>query len=235
MTAVLAALLVAATGGGAPAGSPAPARPAAPVPEKLLYDEGRMLVLVAPRFPEPALAKGETGKVEVTGTVRTDGRLENVRVEGTPPNPLLEIAVIDVLPLWRLQPRIAMPGCEAAETEGRVTIWFDIEGGKPKVSYAARAPAGAADPGIRTDRKPVRFVAPLYPQKLALDPKAPKAVLQVAYVAVAGDGAVTGVTVAPMLHYREFEPLLAAAVRQWKYAPQPSAWCAEVRFHMTLD
>ncbi len=228
MTSFVAALLLAAN---------AAAAPAAPDPghEKLLYAEGRMLVLVAPRYPESAVAKGETGKVEVTGTIRTDGRLENVRVEASPPNPALEIAVIDVVPLWRLQPRIAAPACEASDAEGRVTIWFDLEGGKPKVSYAASPPAGALVTDIRTDRKPARFVAPLYPQKLALDPKAPKAILQVAYVAVADDGAVTGVTVAPMLYYREFEPLLAAAVRQWKYAPQPSAWCAEVRFHMTLD
>jgi TonB family protein len=233
MTPLLAALLLAANAAASPpATAPATAEPER---EKLLYAEGRMLVLVAPRFPETAAAKGETGKVEVSGTIRTDGRLENVRVEATPPNPAFEIAVIDVLPLWRMQPRIATPGCEAADTEGHVTLWFEMDGGRPKVSYGTRPPAIVRVPDLRNDRKPVKFVPPLYPQKLALEPNAPRAILQVAYVAVADDGSVTGVTVAPMLYYREFEPLLAAAVRQWKYAPQPGPWCAEVRFQMTLD
>jgi TonB family protein len=205
-----------------------------PEPDKLLYAEGRMLVLVSPRYPEDALAKGMTGKVEVTGTIRTDGHLEDVRVESTPTNPLLELAVIDVLPLWRLQPRIVSPTCLAADAPGHVTIWFELADGKPKVSYGVAAPP-AGDPGIRTDRRPTKFVAPLYPQRLALDPKAPKAVLQVAYIAVAEDGSVVGVTVAPMVYYREFEPLLSAAAHQWQYAPQPERWCAEVRFQMTLQ
>ena len=173
MTPLLATLLLAANATASPP-APAPAA-AAPEQEKLLYAEGRMLVLVAPRYPE------------------------------------------------------------AADTEGHVTLWFEMDGGRPKVSYGTRPPAIVPVPDLRNDRKPVKFVPPLYPQKLALEPNAPKAVLQVAYVAVADDGSVTGVTVAPMLYYREFEPLLSAAVRQWKYAPQPGPWCAEVRFQMTLD
>ena len=63
----------------------------------------------------------------------------------------------------------------------------------------------------------MRTITPLYPPKFALDPKAPKSMVQVAYVAVAEDGAVTGVTVAPMLYYRDFEPYITSAVRQWKF------------------
>lgn len=212
-----------------------PATAPAPAPEKLLYAEGGMLVLVAPTFPREALAQGLTARIDVSGTVRTDGGLDDAHFESGAGNEAFVSAVKAVVPLWRLQPRIDPSSCLAAEGKARVSIWFDIANGQPKVSYGTARPEGSNAPGIRNDRKPARMVAPLYPHKLAMDPNAPRAIIQVAYVAVAGDGAVTGVTVAPMLHYREFEPLLAAAIRQWKYAPQKSRWCAEVRFHMTLD
>ena len=206
-----------------------------PLSDKPLYVEGRMLVLVPSAFPAEALAGGRSAKVEVTGAVRTDGLLEDIRIESIPPDEAFAAAVRKVAPLWRLQPRISSPGCGATDTQGRITIWFEIADGKPKVSYGTRPPGTTPAAEIHTDRKPVHVVAPLYPRSLAMDPNAPSAILQVAYVGVAEDGAVTGVTVAPMLHYREFEPLLAAAVRQWKYAPQARPWCAEARFHMTLD
>jgi hypothetical protein len=38
-----------------------------------------------------------------------------------------------------------------------------------------------------------------------------------------------------MLYYREFEPLIALAVRQWKYAPQDHPWCGETTFQLTLE
>jgi hypothetical protein len=78
-------------------------------------------------------------------------------------------------------------------------------------------------------------VTPQYPAKLAADPKTPKSLTQVAYIGVTEDGSVTSVTVAPMLYYREFEPLIALAVRQWKYAPQDQPWCGESVFHLTLE
>jgi len=120
-------------------------------------------------------------------------------------------------------------------TAGGTVVTFEIDGGKPKVSYGTRPPAANAAPGIRRDRKPVHVVTPRYPRKLAENPNVPKTVMQLAYVGVAEDGAVTGVTVAPMLYYREFEPVLVAAIRQWKYAPQDRSWCGEVEFLMTLE
>ncbi|HEX4944378.1 MAG TPA: energy transducer TonB [Usitatibacteraceae bacterium] len=205
---------------------------AEPAPGKPVYGEGRMLVLVSPQFPAAALAKGETGKVDVFGTIRTDGSLENVRIETSPPNESFESAVMNVVPLWRLQPRIVTPDCGAASTKGQVTIWFELDGGKPKVSYGTRPPPGTAPPAIHIDRRPIRTVTPNYPAKLAQDPKAPKSMVQVAYVAVAEDGAVTGVTLAPMLYYRDFEPNIVAAMRQWKFEQQVQAWCGE--FEMVL-
>ncbi len=213
----------------------AAAQAPAPGPAKPLYAEGRMLVLVPPDYPAEAFAKGLTAKVEVFGTIRTDGLLEAIRIESTPPHEAFESAVMDVAPLWRLQPRIDGRRCAAFETSGHVTLWFEIADGKPKVSYGAHVPAGSGEAGIRIDRSPVRSVNPLYPARLARSPNAPRESLQVAYVAVADDGAVIGVTLAPVLYYREFEPLLAAAIRRWKYAPQDGRWCAEVSFNMKLE
>ena len=201
---------------------------------KLYYSEGGMLVLLAPGFPKEALARGESATVTVTGPVQTDGRLEAVRIETAPPNAAFESAVRQVVPLWRLQPRIVPPGCGAAETEGRVTIWFEIEEGKPKVRYATAHPEGLK-PEIRNDRAPVRAFAPRFPAKFAVDPKTPKAVLQVAYLGVAEDGSVINVTLAPMLYYRDFEQDIFEAVRQWKYEPQGLPWCGEAVFNLTLE
>ena len=228
MTRLLASLLLAAA-------AALPAAAADKAPDKPLYAEAGMLVLVAPSFPAEALARGLTARVDVAGTVRTDGSLDAFRIDAGTADEAFVAAVRKVVPLWRLQPRIDARSCLAAEAPARVSIWFDIVNGQPKVSYGTARPADESATDIRTDRAPVRMVQPLYPSKLAQDPNAPKAILQVTYVGVAEDGSVTGVTVAPMLHYREFEPLLAAALRQWKYAPQKSPWCAEVRFHMTLD
>lgn len=211
---------------------PAPA--AAQVADKLYYAEGGMLVLLAPAFPKEALARGESATVTVAGNVQTDGRLEDVLIETVPPNAAFESAVRQVVPLWRLQPRIVSPGCGAAETAGRVTIWFEIEDGKPKVRYAATRPAGLK-PEIRNDRPPVRAFAPKYPARFAVDPKTPKSVLQVAYLGVAEDGSVINVTLAPMLYYRDFEHDIVEAVRQWKYAPQALPWCGEAVFNLALE
>lgn len=215
-------------------GAPPVQEPAAGAHPKPLYEEGRMLLLVAPTFPKEALAAGRTASVEVYATIKTDGRLEDVRIEANPPDEAFESAVMDVVPGWRMQPRLATPYCSAYDTAGHVTLWFEIADGKPKVSFGAHVPVGAKPTGIVSDRKPVDMVAPLYPARLAADPRTPRNILQVAYVAVADDGSVTGVTLAPMLYYRDFEPFVVAAARQWKFAPADGPWCGEIQLNMTL-
>lgn len=223
-----AALLLAAAAAQPPAASPDTASP--------VYAEGRVLVLVPPRFPKEALARGEKGSVSVSARIRTDGQLEAIRIAAEPPNEAFESAVMDVAPFWRLQPRILSPSCQAAEGAATVTIWFEIEAGEPRVRFTpSPPPAGVAPPLIHRDRVPVRFVPPTYPTALAVHPRAPREAVHLVYLAVAADGAVTGVTVAPLLHYRDFEPHIAAAARQWKFAPQPERWCAEMELRFGLD
>lgn len=230
-----AALLSAAVAAQAPAAPAAPASPSK-APEKLKYVEGGILVLLAPTYPREALAQGETAVVTATGTIQTDGRLENVRFESSSLNETFVTAVGDAARLWRMQPRILPPQCNATETEGQVTFWFEIADGKPKVSYAVKAPpAGAAAPAILNDRAPVQAFAPQFPPKLAADPRVPASVMQVAYVGVAASGEVINVTLAPVLYYREFEPYITQALRHWKYAPQDQPWCAEAVFFMNRD
>ncbi len=216
--------------------APAASAPAPKAPEKLKYVEGGMLVLLAPAYPREALALGETAVVTATGTIQTDGRLENLRFESSVLNEAFVTAVRDAARHWRMQPRIVPPQCNATETEGQVTFWFEIADGKPKVSYAVKPPpAGAAAAAIFNDRKPTQAIAPQFPPKLAADPKAPATVLQIAYVGVAASGDVINVTLAPALHYREFEPYISEALRHWKYAPQGEPWCAEAAFLMNRD
>lgn len=234
VTTLAAATLVgAASAPQAPAAADAAAGKA---PEKLKYVEGGMLVLLAPAYPKEALAQGEMAVVTATGTIQTDGRLENVRFESSVLNETFVAAVRDAARLWRMQPRILPPQCNATETEGQVTFWFEIADGKPKVSYSVKAPAaGTATPAIVNDRAPVQAYAPQFPPKLAADPRVPGSVMQVAYVGVAASGEVINVTLAPVLYYREFEPYITQALRHWKYAPQAEPWCAEAVFVMNRD
>lgn len=203
-------------------------------PGKLQYVEGGMLILVAPTYPRDALARGETAVMTVSGTIQTDGRLEDVRVEGDALSPSFEAEVRRSAQLWRMQPRIVPPLCGATEAAAQVTIWFEIAEGKPKVSYGVRPPENAA-PAIYKDRAPVRAVAPVYPPRLAANPAVPRPLRQIAYVGVSAAGDVINVTLAPLLYYREFEPALSSAIHQWKYAPQDASWCAELVFLLSPD
>jgi TonB family protein len=236
---IRAAILAAAALLSTPAGAQAPAAPdpaAAKAPEKLRYVEGAMLVLVAPAYPKAALARGETATVRVAGTIQTDGRLEIDKVESRAPDDAFALAVREAAKLWRMQPRIVTPSCDAVEVRSEVTVWFEIVDGKPKVSYAVKGPPqGSPPPQIHKDRAPIRSIAPEYPAKLAFEPNTPKSIPQIAYIGVAESGDVINVTLAPLLYYREFEHLIALAIRQWKYEPQESRWCGETVFRMTLE
>ncbi len=225
---LVAALLAAFSLAAAPLEAQEPATP--------VYAEGRMLVMVAPEFPEKALARGESARVMVSGTIRTTGRLDNIRIEAKPPSEAFESAVMEVAHLWRLQPRIVSPECGATEAPARIELWFETADGKPKVSFTPSRPlTGTVTPEIFRDRKPLRFTLPRYPAVLARDPRTPKLVVQLVYLGVAGDGAVTNVTVAPLLFYRDFEPHIVAAARHWKFAPQDRSWCAELELRFDLS
>lgn len=195
-----------------------------------------MLVMVPPEYPKEALARGLVGKVTVTGTIRTTGHLADIRIDASPPDSAFESAVMEVAALWRLQPRIVSPDCGASEAPARVTIWFEIAGGKPKVSFTpSPAPAGIAPPEIHRDRKPVRFTLPGYPRGLASHPRTPELIVQLVYLGVAADGSVTNVTVSPLFFNRDFEPHIVAAARHWKFAPQASSWCGEMELRFDLS
>ena len=207
----------------APAAEPAP---------KLRYSEGQILVLVAPSYPKDALAKGLTGRVEIVGTVQGDGRIKNPRITSIPPSTEFEMAVMDVLTHWRFQPRVETPACGFVPSDARLTLWFDIENGKPKVSHSKGGPAAPASvalaaPEIVTTRAPVKAMAPSYPAALAGKGNAPATVTQIAYVGVKADGSVATVTLAPALYYQEFQTTVFPALGSWRFAPTGSPWCGE--------
>lgn len=219
-----------------PAWSQAP-RQAAPV-QKLRYAEAQVLVLLAPSYPKEAFVRGESGQVEVVGTVQGDGTLRNPRVSSKPQNAAFEIAVMDVIKHWRFQPKVETPGCGFRETDAKLTIWFDIAGGKvgspakPKVSHSRGEPVvpasvALAPPEILVSRDPVRAVTPAYPESLARAANKPGPLAQLAYVGVAADGSVQSVTLAPVLYFQDFQQTVYPALANWRFAPQPVAWCGE--------
>lgn len=218
-------LVSTAVGAQGPAPAPAPA-------QKLRYAEAQVLVLLAPNYPKDAYVRGDSAQVDVVGTVQGDGTLRNPRVSSFPQNPAFELAVMDVIKHWRFQPRVETPGCGFKETDAKLTIWFEIAGGKPKVSHSRGAPANPssvaiAPPDIVVTSIPQRGIVPEYPEKLAKAQNKPGPLAQIAYVGVKPDGTVGSVTLAPVLYYQDFQQTVYPALSTWRFAPQAKAWCGE--------
>lgn len=215
----------------APALAQGPA-PAPEAPPRLRYAEGQVLVLLAPAYPKDAWVRGEHSQVDVVGTVQGDGTLRNPRVTSTPQNATFELAVMNVIKHWRFQPKVETPDCGFKETDAKLTLWFEIAGGKPKVSHSRGAPANPASvaiapPDIVVGRIPQRGLLPPYPEKLAKATNKPGPLTQIAYLGVKADGSVASATLAPVLYYEDFQAPLYPALASWRFPPQPKAWCGE--------
>jgi TonB family protein len=204
---------------------------------KVQYAEGQLLVLVAPDYPPEAVKKGETGSVIVDGKVKVDGRFDNPTLTVSPPSAALEDAVRGVLKYWRMQPRLDRD-CTFRETQARVTIWFDIDAGTPKVSYS-RSLAPAPDPAL-VEQMQQRYEIlsrrePVYPWNVSRNPNAPGVAPQVAYVRVGPDGLVRNVRVAPKRYFGEFEEELVWSLKQWRFTPSAKGLCAEIPIDFRLN
>jgi TonB family protein len=214
----------------------APSSPAASPPAPK-YAEGQLLVLVAPDYPPAALKAGESGSVEVAGKVLPDGSLAGASYRVTPPHADFADAVQRVVPYWRLQPRIDGQDCKFRETPTRVTIWFEIAEGRPKVSYSRVRPSETdMDKQLMAYRMRERVDGrpPRYPNHLLGNLNTPEVVTQVAYLGVAADGTVQSVSLAPMRYFADFEESIAAALKQWRYPTSERMWCAEVPIDFKL-
>ena len=111
-------------------------------------------VLLAPAYPEGGPGAGRNRDGDRLRDVQTDGRPGERAHRGGPPSAAFEVGRSrQVVPLWRLQPRIVPPGVRRHRGTGRVTIWFEIADGKPKVRYAAARRTGPT-PGDRTPTGP---------------------------------------------------------------------------------
>lgn len=202
------------------------------------YSEGQLLILIPPDYPADALARNETAAVEVSGRVLIDGSLQNMKLASSPPSPALEKAVRDVADNWRLHPRVGSD-CRMQEIETKVTIWFEIAGGKPKISYSLLKPE-PLDPALKKEinesalRSIRRKVRPRYPSRVAINRNAPDESLQVAYARVESDGRVSSVSVVPRLYYKSYEDEIVHALSRWEFEPSPKGFCAEIPVHFKL-
>jgi TonB family protein len=197
------------------------------------YAEGQLLILVAPDYPNAMLAKGQAGSVVVHGKVRVDGSLAEPAITAAPPNEALEGEVRSVVRFWRFQPRVDRVDCTFRETEARLTIWFDIDAGKPKVTFSKSVlpvEAGLAAQLRRGTGSALDQPAPEYPWHVARNENAPELVTQVAYAQVTPEGTVRNVSVAPKRYYDDFRMNIVDAVKRWRFQPQSSGWCAELPF-----
>jgi TonB family protein len=195
------------------------------------YPEGTLLILVVPEYPAEALARGETNTVEVKGRVGADGSLAGVTLLSDPPNRAFEESITGAVTHWRLMPWLGKD-CRWEEREARVTIWFEIAEGKPKISYSrpklmTRSPDEARV--AKTDESRYRIiqhVSPRYPSGVWR--AAPERVDQLAYICVGTDGKPSGVAVAPMRYYKSFEEEIVYSLKKWRFEVQPGPFIAEV-------
>lgn len=205
---------------------------------KVLYLPGAIRLLVPP--PHPAVAGDDAPEVsvEVSGTVPSDGRLTDVRIVSSSPNPHYEAAVRSVMGHWLFSPRLDQE-CTYQPTEGAVVIWFEKVAGKPKVSFSipqkTRERQEAA--GIQLDRfteAPYRLSkrSPAYPKE-AIQRGIEMADF-LAHVRVDPEGRVRNVAVAPARHRTYFESAIRSALENWKFTPGDKSWCGEVELKFRI-
>jgi protein TonB len=159
----------------------------------------------APAYPESARQAGAEGFVDVGFIVLRDGNVGWTRILRAEPSGFFEAAAIAAVRDWRYRPALAdgVPAECAIHTRLRFTLTDTV---------AARLPGG---PGVSNpDAQP----APVYPDQARIEGLE-------GYVAVsfdvAPDGSVIRAQVDTAMPRGEFEDASLAAVRSWRFPPQP--------------
>lgn len=175
--------------------------------------------------------------MEVRGTVRLNGSLEDARIGTTSTNPAYRAVVEEVLKFWSFNP--ALVNCEFRETEGAVVLWFEKIAGNPRVSYSIpqsvkerQEAAGQDLPRLTASTQPTTRYSPIFPRD-AIRAGVRRAIYS-SYLRVKPDGSVDNVSVGPGPRRAMFTREITKALSFWEFPPQPVSWCGEVEIDFRL-
>lgn len=201
---------------------------------------GRIEKMAWPDYPADALAKRQSGHVDVTGEVTFDGRLSSIRMQpDSPASSILVEAVETVVKRWVYTMPLGsdcMPSPEPVSTR----VLFEIdENGKSRVGVKpglARRPAEEAARAFT----PVTIVKPEYPFYMV------KGYVQArvfSRIEVDSSGTVADVQSKAVTTWKPrrisdhpwFEEAANVAIRQWRFpadAAPTRVVCREIKFNL---
>lgn len=129
---------------------------------------GTLATVVRPDYPREAVARRQSGIVEIDGVVQGTGFLKDIRYRpDTPESSVFVVALKELVPDWRFHPPLGndcLPTGEVVTTR----VSFEMDGDKPRIfvthSRVAKKPAAAGP-----DYKPVSRTNPRYPRAALRD------------------------------------------------------------------
>ncbi len=139
---------------------------------ELALRPARPYVVVAPDYPKAALAKGLEATVDVTGRISKDGVMEEPVFRSSVEDTSFRDAIAEVLKFWLFRSPVDADTCELKGGEAQMRVWYEIAGGKPKVSISmpsADLPAASRTSAPAPETAPLtatRKETPIYPRRL---------------------------------------------------------------------
>jgi TonB family protein len=174
----------------------------------------RIVAIVAPDYPPAALQAGETATLDVAGRVNADGSLALATLQIAGGSEAFVNAVKQAAPYWVFQPPIDAATCESRAGEVRMRVWFEMAGGKPKVSVSPPSDPQAPAPNAFGEVTRKAGKVPFYP-KAAQEKGLEGEMFAVAKVDRTGQ--VWNVHLRPGLNTAVFGPPTYNALMKWQF------------------
>jgi outer membrane biosynthesis protein TonB len=130
---------------------------------------GRLERVVRPNYPPDALARGQKGVVDITGTIGGTGMLGDIKYMPQTPDASLFVEELEkVVAHWWFRPSMGN-NCQPKPEPVKVRAEFEIENGEPRI-FVTHSPGGAqrAPPpdSPATNWKVIKRIEPTYPRSM---------------------------------------------------------------------
>ncbi len=102
---------------------------------KALKTSGRNIVVKLPEYPPESLTKGIVGRVLFDFRLDEKGFPKEISIVESEPAGVFDTAVLKALRSWQYLPNMDQP-CNVESSRFRQQIWFEIQGGEPRISMS---------------------------------------------------------------------------------------------------
>ena len=172
--------------------------------------------VVAPKYPEAALAAGRTAELDFFGTVTPTGELAEMRfAPASAADEDFVASLRKVLPAWRFHPAIDKR-CSPSTERLAWRAHFALRDGQPHFAVTHQPASLARE--LREDERVVHRIVPRYPRRAVLD-QVEAHVYARMEIDKAGQVAAVGALAYPRDHRdaEHFEHAVAKALYEWRY------------------